>query len=62
MSMMLVVLNAPRVEGKDQRHEHQRSNNVLDQLVLAERAMTTVMANNEQLKRENILTLIMNTS
>ena len=49
MRVVLVVLDAPGVEGIDDGHEHESPDNVLYQLVLAEGAMTAIMANHEPL-------------
>lgn len=49
MCVVMVVLDAPWVEWVNQRHEHEGSNNVLNQLVLAERTVTAIMADDKQL-------------
>jgi hypothetical protein len=52
MCMMLVVLNPPGLKGIDQGHECQSSHNVPQQLVLAEAAVATIMANDEELQNK----------
>lgn len=47
--MVLVVLDAPWLKGEDEWHECQCAHNVFQQLVAAEAAVTTVMANNKEL-------------
>mmetsp|Transcript_52145 Transcript_52145/g.113747 ORF Transcript_52145/g.113747 Transcript_52145/m.113747 type:complete len:340 (+) Transcript_52145:440-1459(+) len=46
--VVVVVLDAPRLEGVDQRSKHQGANNVLNQVVLVERAVASIMANHKE--------------
>ena len=46
---MVVVLDAPGLEGVHEGHEHQRAHDVLHQLVLAERTVPAVVPNHEEL-------------
>jgi len=48
--VVVVVLDAPRLEGVDERHEHERAHDVLHQLVLAEAAVPGVVPDHEQLR------------
>jgi len=47
---VLVVLDAPGLKGIGQRHEGKGADNILQQLVLAEAAVTTVVAHHEELQ------------
>lgn len=49
--MVIVVLDPPALKWVDQRHEGNRANNVLHQLVLAEGPVGGVMPNDEQLQQ-----------
>lgn len=52
MGVVLVMLDAPGLEWEDERHEHECSDNILNQLILAERAVATVVPHNKELNRE----------
>lgn len=58
MGMVLVVLDTPRFERINERHETDGSNDIFKQFVFAERAMPAVVPNNKELrihlKRERI--------
>jgi hypothetical protein len=47
--MVVVMLDAPGLERVDQRHEHKGPHNVLNQVVLVEGAVPSIMANNKEL-------------
>jgi hypothetical protein len=49
LCVVLVVLDPPGLEGVDEGHEGQGAHNVLKQLVGAEAAVTTVVANHKEL-------------
>lgn len=49
LCVVLVVLDAPWLKGVDQGHEGQCAHNVLQQLVGAEAAVATVVADHEKL-------------
>lgn len=51
LCVVLVVLDPPGLKGVDERHEGQRAHNVLQQLVVAEAAVTTIMANHKELQK-----------
>lgn len=55
MSVVLIVLNAPRLERVDKRHEHKSSNNIFHKFIFAERAMPAVMADHEELQERAML-------
>ena len=48
--MMMVVLDAPRLKGVDEGHEHDGAHDVLNQLIFAEAAMPTIVPNHEHLQ------------
>lgn len=47
MGMVLVVLDAPRVEWVDKRGKHDCADNVFQELVFGEGAVAAVVANNK---------------
>lgn len=54
LCVVLVVLDPPWLEGVDEGHEGQGAHNVLKQLVGAEAAVTTVVANHKELQAQAI--------
>jgi hypothetical protein len=56
LCVVLVVLDPPGLEGVDEGHEGQGAYNVLKQLVGAEAAVTTVVANNKELQGQGTST------
>jgi hypothetical protein len=59
MRVVMVVLDAPRLKGEDQRHKHQRAHDVLDQVILVEAAVASIVAHNEELQHvEHFVCLI----
>ena len=50
VGVVLVVLDAPGLEGVDQGHEHDGAHYVLQQLVLAESTMAAVMPHHKHLQ------------
>lgn len=51
VGVVVVVLDPPGLEGVDQGREEDVAHNVLDQVVLVERAVAAVVANHEALRR-----------
>jgi hypothetical protein len=47
--VVLVVLDTPRLKGEHERHEGERADDVLQQLVGGEGAVPTVVANDKKL-------------
>jgi hypothetical protein len=55
--VVVVVLDAPGLEGVDEGRKHERPHDILQQLVLAEAAVPAVVANHEELqqtRRQNV--------
>lgn len=52
LCVVLVVLDAPWLEGVDKGHEGKGANNVLKQLVGAEAAVTGIVANHKELQQQ----------
>lgn len=51
VGVVVVVLDAPGLEGVDEGHEHERAHNVLHQVVLVEGAVRALVANHKPLQR-----------
>ena len=51
VGVVVVVLDAPGLEGVDERREHEGPHDVLQQLVLAEAAVPTVVPDHEELQQ-----------
>lgn len=52
--VVVVVLDPPGLKGVDDRHKHESADNVFHKLVLAEGAVTAIVANNKPLCRLKI--------
>ena len=53
VGVVLIVLDAPRLEGVDERHEHDCAYYVFQKLVLAESSMTAVMSHHKHLHQRH---------